>query len=290
MLLIIFLFIIAIIYINIYCKKKYELFSNTNNKYVCLYAYYEKNEQYRNNLMYFLNNGGILEDVDYYIIINGNSSVNIPDLKNIKIIRRKNKGFDFGAWSHVIQNYLLKSKIYEYYIFINNSVEGPYIPKSKQNKNWLNIFLELFSNEDIKLVGSTINILDKQLNKPINKKLMDMFDFKIPYTHVQSMFFILNVDGFNYLNNLNFFNEKKINKLKHMDDLISNYEIGLSQLILKNNWNINCIVPYYKNLDYRKIKFNINTSGDDVLYNNAFFGKTLQPEDVIFYKRYRFNL
>lgn len=282
MLIIIFFFIIAIIYINIYYRKKYEFFSNTNNKFVCLYAYYEKNEQYRNNLIYFLNNGGILENVDYFIIINGKCSINIPNLKNIKVIRRKNKGFDFGAWSHVVQNYLIKSKQYEYYIFINSSVEGPHIPKSKNNKNWLEIFLELFSNEDIKMVGSTINILDKPW-RYIN-------NIDIPYTHIQSMFYILDKEAFIYLNNLKFFNEKKANKFTHIDDFIYNYEIKLSQLILKNNWNINCIVPYYKNIDYRKIKHNINTTGSDVLFKNSFFGKTLQPEDVIFYKGYRFNI
>ena len=263
---------------------KYERFNNMNNKYVCLYAYYEKNKQYKNNLIYFLNNGGILDYVDYYIIINGNCSVDIPDNKNIKIIRRTNEGFDFGAWSHVIQNYLIKSesKSYDYYIFINSSVEGPHISKNNLNKNWLDLFLELFINDDVKMVGSTINILENPWRIIKN--------FKKPYTHIQSMFFILDRDAFIYLNNFNFFDEKKLNKMLNIEDIIFGYEIKLSMLILKNNWNINCIVPHYRNLDYRNIKHNINTTGSDVLFKNSFFGNTLKPEDVIFYKGYRFYM
>ena len=65
----------------------------------------------------------------------------------------------------------------------------------------------------------------------------------------------------------------------------------LKALILKNNWNINCIVPYYRNQDYRVLKKNINEPNEitDVLYKNSFFGRTLTPEEVVFYKKYRFE-
>ena len=33
----------------------------------------------------------------------------------------------------------------------------------------------------------------------------------------------------------------------------------------------------------------VNTTGTDVLYKNAFFGRTLLPEEVIFYKYNRFE-
>lgn len=248
------------------------------NKYVCLYAYYEKNEQYKNNLIFFLKNGGLLENVDYYFILNGPCTVNFPKDKNIKIIQRKNEGFDFGAWSHVVINYLKKSS-YSHYIFINSSVEGPHMLTNENT--WLNTFLNLFNNDQVKLVGSTINIFDVNLTH--------IFNFEGPYSHVQSMFFILKKDAFDYLVSINFFDEKKLNDMKQIWEVICNCEILMSQLILKKNWNINCVVPHYKNLDYRTLKYNINPSGKDVLYPNAFFGKTLKPTDVIFYKKYRFE-
>ena len=277
----IILFIIFLLVLILFLYKRKEFFTEIKNKYVCMYAYYEKNENYKNNLIYFLNNKGILDHVDYYFIVNGNSTIDFPKRKNIKVIYRNNKGYDFGAWSHIIEQYLYNLD-YEYYIFINSSVEGPHIPENS-NKNWLELFLELFNNKDVKMVGSTINILEIDVFNLIN------FEFELPYTHIQSMFFILDKEAMTYLNNKHFFNEQKINKMNHIVQMIIHYEITLSQLILKNNWNINCIVPYYKNLDYRKVKKNINKTDYDVLYKNAFFGRTLLPTEVIFYKKYRFE-
>ena len=74
--------------------------------------------------------------------------------------------------------------------------------------------------------------------------------------------------------------------------LIFDKEIGMSQLILKNNWNINCIVPHFRDLDYRYITENINEPKEitDVVYKYYFFGRSLTPEEMVFYKKKRFNL
>jgi hypothetical protein len=271
------------IFNNNYCIPDYlqnnnsiiEHLQNNNNtptkyKYICLYAYYEKDDLYKNNLIYFLING-ILENTDYYIIINGLCSVNIPERQNITIIKRENKGFDFGAWSYFINNYLFKK--YKYYIFLNTSVRGPY----GNNKNWLDEFLKLFNNDEIKLVGTSINIWS-------DIKLKNIFKYEGPYTHVQSMFFILNNDGFEFLKNNKFFDEEEFLLL---EDIIINKEIKMSQLILKNNWNINCILSKYKNYDYRKVTYNFNFTGEDPYYENAYFGETIKKEEVIFYKNNR---
>jgi hypothetical protein len=225
-----------------------DCFLNTNNKYVCMYAYYEKNEEYKENLLYFLNHG-LLDNIDYYIIINGDYTVNIPEKDNIKIIKRENKGYDFGAWSHCINNYI--NKQYDYYIFINTSVRGPYM--SKEDKvSWLDKFILLFNNNDIKIVGTTINVLYEPYFTNVYKSIFN--GEEEPFTHIQSMFFILNNEGFNYILNQNFFNEELINSYNDILSIIINYEIRLSQLILKNKWNINSILPVLKNIDYRKNK------------------------------------
>jgi len=180
---------------------EFKNLNNSKNRYVCLYAYYEKNEEYKNNLIFFLENGGIRDDIDYYIIINGLCTVDIPEYSNINIIHRENKGFDFGAWQSVIKNNIKRP--YDYYIFINSSVEGPYSVGS----SWLEKFLELFKKDNnVKLVGTSINIFDKGAWDELRK----VHGNKPPYTHVQSMFFILNSDGFNYLNKIGFFDDEDV--------------------------------------------------------------------------------
>jgi hypothetical protein len=258
-----------------------KFFNDSDNKYVCVYAYYEKNDEYKENLDYFLTKGGIQDGIDYYIVINGECTVDIPDKSNIKVIYRENKGFDFGGWQHAIKKYIKKQ--YDYYIFLNSSVRGPY----PENKPWLEYFLPLFtSSKDVKLVGTTINIFDSEFwvdMKPIYEK-------DGPYSHVQSMFFILNREGFDYLLEQKFFDDEELLVEKNnMNHMILYKEVMMSQIIIKNGWNINCILPKYRNLDYREVKTNINPSGCDPYYRGAYFGGTIQPEEVVFYKSYRLH-
>jgi hypothetical protein len=250
-------------------------YENSNNTNVCIYAYYEKDEQYRENLSFFLRNGGILDNVDYYIVINGECTLEIPNLTNIKVIYRPNHGFDFGAWQNVIKNYIQKK--YEYYIFINSSVRGPYI----ENGVWLNEFIKLFeTGPDVKMVGTTIHIYE-------NNSLIPFLG-KGPYNHVQSMFFILNNDSYQYLSDVGFFDdEESLNQETCVWNIVIQKELKIGQILLKHGWNINCLLPKYRDLDYRTLAYNINTSSDPC-FPNSYFGKTIQPHDVIFYKLYRF--
>jgi hypothetical protein len=278
------MFIIFILFYFIVNNKKTNLLKEIiiNPKCVCIYAYYEKDEKYKENLKFFLNNGGILDNIDYYIVINGSCSISIPKRNNITVIYRENKGYDFGAWNYCINNFI--NKKYDYYIFINTSVRGPYL--NNKNTDWLKEFLKLFNTKDVKLVGTSINIRNKynMYNKHIPLSLKKISKYDIPYTHVQSMFFILNNEGFNYLKKNKFFKTDFYN----FKDLIINKEWEMSQLILNNNWNINCILSKYRDYDYRTIKKNFNPSGEDPYYKNAYFGKTIDPYEVIFFKNNRF--
>ena len=251
------------------------------NRYVCIYAYYEKSEEYKNNLKHFLEKGGIQPDIDYYIVVNGKCSLDIPDLSNVRIIYRENKGFDFAGWQHIIKNYILRP--YDYYICLNSSVCGPY----PENKPWLNQFLPLFdSGKDVKMVGTSINIFDSQFWVDMKS----IYHKEAPYSHIQSMFFILNREGFDYLNETGFFDDEDyLVEKNNMNHMILYKEVMMSQLIIKNGWNINCILPKYRDLDYREVKSNINPSGCDPYYRGAYFGGTIQPEEVVFYKSYRLH-
>ncbi len=281
--LIIFLVLVFLVIVIKQILKDKEHFTNeNNNKMCCLYAYYEKDDKYKENLQFFINNG-LLDEIDYYFIINGDCSVNIPNKDNIKIIKRENKGFDFGAYSCAIQNHL--NKEYDYYIFMNTSVKGPYL---KDNIKWYEPFISLF-NEDVKIVGTTINIFS--VDEYEGNKLNEIYNHEIPFTHIQSMFFIMDSEYYKYLKSNNFFDEEKINQINNINDIITNYEFGLSQLALKNGWNINCILDKYKNLDYRTVKTDINPTSNygDPYHINAYFGKTIDPYDVIFFKNNRFD-
>lgn len=283
--LILILILILIICLLFYNNQKFiykynynnqKFIYNRDNKLCVIYNYYEKNDLYKSNFIYFLNNG-MLEEIDYYIIINGMCSVNIPNINNINVYYRENIGYDFAAYSYIINNKLFKK--YDYYFFINTSVSGPYLKNN--NKKWYEYFIELF-NEKVHLVGTSINIctikglcIYKNYTKNVNP-------------HVQSMFFVLDYKYFNELVNENFFNEKEIINMS-FDELIRNKEVGLSSNAINKGYNINSILPKYKNLDYININEDINKNSvnGDPYYKNAYFGETINPYDVIFYKTNR---
>jgi hypothetical protein len=254
-------------------------FKNSNNKHVCVYAYYEKSELYKDNLTHFLTKGGILPNVDYYFVVNGEYTVSFPVLDNVRVIKRVNKGYDFGAWQSVIKSYIKKR--YEFYIFINGSVRGPYI---EPENVWLDKFLELFNTgPDVKMVGTTINVNDSQYFST----LFGTF----PCSHIQSMFFILNEESYTYLYDIGFFDdEESLNNETELIKIVIKKEIAISQILLKHGWNINCILPKYRDIDYRSLSINPNPNiyNGDPCFPGGYFGGTLTPEEVIFYKSYRF--
>jgi len=163
------IFIITIVFI--FLKKTRKGIKEGFGQKICVvYNYYEKDDMYKENLQYFLDHG-ILDEVDYYFVINGDYSITFPSKSNIKIYTRENKGYDFGAYSYVID----KLKVYDYYFFMNTSVKGPYL---KDNDKWYNKFLPLFKN-NVHLVGTSINICT----------IPEFIQNKHSNPHVQSMFF-----------------------------------------------------------------------------------------------------
>lgn len=254
--------------------------SNLKNDICCLYIYYEKNELYKNNFEYFLENG-ILDNIDYYIIINGESSIKIPFRNNIKIYKRENKGFDFGAYSYGIKKL---NKQYNYYFFINTSVIGPYF--KNKGKDWTKYFIKLF-NKDVKLVGTSINIYT--YNRFCEYNLQEIYKKKNCYSHVQTMFFCIDKEYLNYLNNIHFFNEEELNNQGNINYVVAYKEFGLSQIALNNGWNINSILPKYKDKDYRTITsdFNFSSRNGDPYFKNSYFGEDIDKNDVIFFKSNR---
>ena len=293
------LFLIIWFILQIYNKLNESFDSTIQNKstqlnnIVCLYAYYEKNELYKGNFRFFLDNG-ILDNIDYYIIINGDCSIDIPIRDNIVIYKRDNKGYDFGAYSYALDKIKHSHhRKYDYYFFINTSVRGPYIrPNSDSNKKWCDYFIELFNdnnnnNNNIKIVGTSINIYPYDNFNEYNFR--DLYNKDGPFTHIQSMMFCIKYDYLEYLNSIAFFNENELNNVSDISYIIAHKEIGLSQHALKNGWNINCILDKYKGFDYTKIKedFNKTSQRGDPYFNNAYFGETIDKYNTIFYKSYR---
>lgn len=244
-----------------------------------IYHYFEANETYKRNFIYFLNNA-ITPGPDYFVFISGKCTVNLSEYKNVTYFFINNYNYDFGA---VTKFYNLRdSDKYETYIFINSSVRGPFLP-TYYDRNWYRIFTDKLSG-NIGLVGSSINIPPEDGIHSIEFK--KLHEFKTPFIHVQTAAYALSAAAFDELKRRNFF--KPINPSTKLA-VICNYEILMSQLLMDAGFALSSLLPTlsYFTEENKDSHNNILTKKGDVLFKCAFHGRSVSPLDCLFVKTNR---
>jgi hypothetical protein len=112
---------------------------------------------YNKRVNYFINNCIFYNpDIDFVVVSNGVKNVKIPDYATF--FYRENIGFDFGGWSDALLTNDLYKK-YDYFLFVNSSVMGPFLPKEKRN-TWPLYYLNGLKYNNVKLFE--IGICDKR--------------------------------------------------------------------------------------------------------------------------------
>lgn len=235
-------------------------------KKLILYCYYES-EISKYNLEFFIKNGMVYDDnYDFFIIVNGeNFSVDLPKINNLKVFKRENYGFDFGAWGYGLE--IAKFYNYDYFIFINSTCIGPFIPRYiPKSLNWVDLFISPI-NKEYKLCGPTINYL--KTNNISNTP------------HIQSFAFCTDLIGVDLLVKNNVFSPEKDILRK---DIIKNHEIGLSKVITDNFYKLFAF-QLSENINSKTVGFH----HDDIHYNGKYYGDTINPVEVMFIKNNRIN-
>ena len=245
-----------------------------------IYHYFEKDASYRDNFLHFLS-FGFQEENDYIFIISGQYSVELPQFSNIQYVFTEPKRSDFGGYAQFI-NSGFDFQSYEFIFFINSSVRGPYLPAYTQ-QSWTQVFLNQMGS-DIGMVGTSICTLKENFRHSINYQ--ERFGGVPPYSHVQTMAYVLRRSVLEKLIETGFYQEDR-DSTKTL--AIENYEIHLSQLVLAQGWNLRCLLPELNHIDYRKPHQNPNPSstvGDpnEVL---GYFGRSIHPYEGVFVKTNR---
>jgi len=250
------------------------------NQNLVIYHYFEKDASYRNNFLHFLS-FGVLTQLDYIFVISGNYTVDLPKLPNVHYVCTQPKKSDFGGYAQLI-NDGLNIKHYQNIFFINSSVRGPFIPSYHQQP-WYEGFLNLMQG-DVGIVGTSICTLRSDFRHSINYQ--SRFGGTPPYSHVQTMVYVLRREVLSQLIADGFYQEDRD---KTKTQAIENYEIHLSQIVLKLGWNLKCLIPEFNDIDYRLPHTSPNptsTIGDpnEVL---GYFGRSVHPYEVVFVKTNR---
>ena len=225
---------------------------------------------YNNRVTHFIKNC-IFEDKNVDFIIISNNKKNILEVPGtVKILLRDNIGYDFGGWSDA----LLRDKLYENYdnfIFANSSIIGPFIPPTHKGR-WTDIYINGLKN-NVKLFGSTINTCDRPLEK----------------SHVQSYIFSMDKNTLLYLMTCEIFSIT--NYAKTFKDAVWTKEVLMSRKIIEQNWNIGCLLTYYKDVDFtfkdkKPDEYNIKFL-NDIMYPK-FRNSLWKDSELVFIKGNRF--
>lgn len=238
------------------------------SKTLVLYVFHIFNER----VQHFINNAVFFdENIDFIFISNDNQNqFEVPAY--VKKLFRDNIGYDFGGWSEaLLTNNLYKN--YENFIFVNSSVMGPYLP-DYYNGKWTDIYLNNLK-DNVKLFGSTINTIGQPLTM----------------SHVQSYIFAMDKITLQYLIDHAIFSMTNYARTFH--NAIYDKEVLMSNLIIKNGWNIGSLLPLYANVDFtfrtkRPNEYNINFE-DDIMHSN-FRGILWNEHQLVFIKGNRVKL
>ena len=239
-----------------------------------LYVFHE----YNIRVDYFIKNAIFKDDNVDFIIICNNPNLQFEAPEYVKILRRENVGYDFAAWSYGLFNEDNWNS-YENFIFVNSSVIGPYLPKNFHGK-WTDIFINGLTG-NVKLFGSTINCqFFARPEIPLNMQ-------PILFSHVQSYVFSMKKETLDHLVICGIFSNENKKHSESFFETIKNKEIGMSRMIIENNWNIGCLMSIYKGVDFRFIyekpeDYNFTFLGD-VMFS-PYIGNAIIPEEVIFIK------
>ena len=246
-------------------------------KTAVVYHYFERDETYRDNLIFFLATA-LSDAADYFLVISGDCSVTLPERANLRTLRMGNWNNDFGGYVTFVRESFPND--YARFIFVNSSVRGPFLP-AYGSRDWIEIFTAPLQG-DVHLVGASVNILPETV--PLSVRFAEIYDDRPPHAHVQTTAYALTRAAMDHLMAIGFYD---IDETLPKDDVILHYELRLSREILRNGWNMSSILPVYGDLDYRSLACdfeNFSSKAGDVLYAGAFFGRTLSPVEAMFVK------
>ncbi len=184
---------------------------------VCIFAHYDKDNIVDDYVYYYLRELITVTQKLLFITVSNISKADIAKLEtlNIEVIKRKNIGYDFYSYKIGIER--LDLSFYDELIICNDSTFGPIVSMK-------NIF-DKMHDEECDFWGIT----DSE---------------EIDY-HLQSYFIVFRKPILQSVIFIDFWNKLKILDDKH--EIIKRYEVGISQILLKKNYNSQVYTKYPTN-------------------------------------------
>ena len=205
---------------------------NSRMKRVVVFAHYDKNNLVDDYVVYYIN---ALKKADCDVVFVSCRELEQSELKKlddlvIHSICENHDEYDFGSYKRGFNYLKTFLSNYDELIFANDSCYGPIYPISK--------VFEKMEKENCDFWGITKN------NFGYKKKIGHLFA-KRP--HIQSYFIAFRKNVFTSKVFKNF-----VSSIEHQDNkklIISKYEIGLTEILVKNGFSFKTFINAYKNIN-----------------------------------------
>lgn len=252
-----------------------------------LYVFSNNDREYLHNFAFFVAFGMKGDNVDYVVIIQKTEDMSLADKKTLRktlaklpeqttVLIHANECYDTGAVGWALKQPEVASKLDDctYFIVLNSSVRGPFLPPYFPDKrNWHTLLVRRLGGvTNVRLVGPAISCMDHWSERRHSFK-------KSP--HVQTWLFAMDRPGLN----LALSDGRPFKCHLDREDAIWDGELGLSRVMLDAGYNIDCLLERYQGVDWRLVQNDAycndkrNPTGE-----NQFFGTTLSLYATIFVK------
>ncbi len=202
--------------------------------------------EHNRNTRFFLRHGLEPDANVTYVIVQNDVTLKDPvrettvtqkalGLSNVTWIRRPNMSNDWGAYSAAVRH--LDLQAYDYFVFLNSTMRGPFMPawwhddrQGVARPHWTTLFTRKLS-DSVAMVGSSINWHGGQ-------------------PHVQSMLMVMDQRALQLMRAAELFmsTDRHVSKMC----LVTDFEIGSSQLLMKRGYNIDCMLRARAGRDWRQ--------------------------------------
>lgn len=248
-------------------------------KVLVLYHFYPAGPEYEVNLEHFIQ-FGLSPDVDFVFLNAGEDSLRLPAQSNLREIKVANLGLDFGGYSEFINKNESFVRKYDFIIFLNSSVRGPYLA-GHDEVSWVYKFTSRLQG-DVWLSGPSFNMGKDPRIKSGDRSANSNF-----HGHLQSFAFALKSETLASLIESGFFPSDGFGSKMQ---IIDRFEVGLSRWVFEHKKAISCWCPprVYYSMPSPSEDNNWGVAIDgDMNYFGSLVGRTPSPYEMIFVKTNR---
>eukprot|EP00892_Ulva_mutabilis_P000943 jgi/Ulvmu1/1084/UM105_0043.1 len=241
-----------------------------------LYVWSNTDEYYRDNLQFFVKHGMPgCNGCRYVVIINEDDTHPAGDLPqlpaNARYVRHENRCYDWGTFGWALQSGVVSTEGYKYFIFLNSSVRGPFLPPYLRGLMHFTEIMTRHISADVKLVGPTISC--GQFEQPGGGGM-------ISNPHVQSFAVATDTVGLDAITR----NGSVLACYSNLRQTVAYSEFGLSSVLLDAGFNIGCFISKYEGMDWRdRANWGCN-GGTNPLLNGVVDGVPLAMYELLFVK------